>query len=248
MRRCLFGLGLLLPMFLGCSGENIVAGAEPTKSQQLESALPTWCPSTCDRLRACPQNTGCECTVGDTCDCVAVDDNCEKQCRQAFARYVGTGEKCAVIGERIKSCIDGIMCSDLGGSDPCAASAAERAECPDPNDSSGDEPVAPTGPNGAGSAGSAGGYASANPVSCTGSYGVGGGMPASGGSYVTCEEGRNTCTDGHTYSWICAQDSQGQRACTCLVDTQATAGFVPISSDCPSLSQVNAGCAWALTQ
>jgi hypothetical protein len=268
MRRCLVGLGLLLPMFLGCSGENIVAGEGKTKAQQLESALPTWCPSTCDRLRACPEDATCECSVDQPCDsCVAVDNNCEAQCQQAFVPYTGAGETCAAIGQRIKNCIDRIMCADLGGSDPCVASEAELALCPDPNADSGDTAAAASsysGPSsggttstGPGSAGPNGGSyplpnggsnSGANPVNCLESSGSGGGMPASGGAYVSCEENRSACTDGHTYNWICAQDSQGQRACTCLVDSQATAGFVPISSDCPPLSQVNAGCAWALTQ
>jgi hypothetical protein len=244
MRRCLFGLGLLLPLFLGCSGENIVAGKEKTKAQQLEEALPSWCHDICERFLACPQDASCYCNAGDVCNsCIAVDDGCEQQCAAWFARYTDAGETCAAIGQRVKTCVDGLACEDLGGEDPCRASDAEMNACPDPNDL--DDDVSPTGDAGGGSVGSS---VHPNPVTCSDSSAAGGGAPEAGGAHVTCEEERGACSDGHVYSWICSEDSQGQRACACLVDSQATASFVPNSSDCPALSQVNAGCAWALTQ
>ena len=43
-------LGLLLPLLLGCSGQNVVAGDEKTKAEQLEASVPSWCESTCSRL------------------------------------------------------------------------------------------------------------------------------------------------------------------------------------------------------
>jgi hypothetical protein len=248
MRHCLFGLGLLLPLFLGCSAENIVAGEEKTKAEELESSLPSWCRSTCDRLQACPEDATCYCDAGEECDCVAVDDGCEQQCAATFAPYTGAGETCAAIGQRLKTCIDGIGCQELGGEDPCRISEAEERACPDPNDLDDEDDVAPTGSSQGPSAGSnPGSHVNANPVACTDSFASGGGVPENG-ARVTCEEERSGCSDGHVYSWICSQDSQGQRACACLVDSQATASFVPNSSDCPLLTQVNAGCAWALTQ
>jgi len=248
MRRCLFGLGLLWPLFLGCSGENVVAGQEKTKAEQLESALATWCPSTCERLRACPASAGCECSVGDDCgSCVGIDEGCERQCAAAFEPYTNAGERCAAVGQRIKTCIDGLTCENLGGEDPCRASNAEMAACPDPNDVDdnppmiGDNPTAGTGGTGAIAAGGA------NPVSCSDSTASAGASPQTNGPKVTCEEGRAGCSNGHIYSWICSQDSQGQRACACLVDSLASASFVPASSECPTLVEVNAGCAWVLT-
>lgn len=242
MRRYSFGLALLLSLFLGCSGENVVAGPEKTQVEQLESALPSWCQSTCARLRACPENTSCDCD-GDVCDCIGIDDGCEQQCPLSFAPYTTGSESCAAIGQRIKGCIDGIMCADLGAkSDACRASAAERAACPDPNDLD-DNDVPPTGNNSP--SGNPGG---ASPVTCADSTASSSASPPAIGARVTCEEGRDGCSDGHVYSWICSQDSQGQRACACLVDSQATASFVPNSSDCPLLAHVNAGCAWGLTQ
>jgi hypothetical protein len=249
MHRTLFGLSLFLPLFLGCAGKNVVAGEEKTKAEQLEAALPSWCGSVCARLRACPESTGCDCS-GDTCSCSGVDEGCEAQCPAAFARYTNAGEACAVIGQRVKDCFDAVKCSQLSGSDPCPVTPAERAACPDA-DQVDDTPPSSTGSNGAGS--SDGGspttdsYANTNPVSCTDSYGAGGGQPATGSSQVTCEEGRRGCSSGHEYSWICARDSLGQRACSCLVDAHATAGFEP-SMDCPDLSAVNAGCGWSLLQ
>jgi hypothetical protein len=271
MRRCLFGLSLFLPLLLGCSGAHVVAGQEKTKAEQLESALPSWCSSTCTRFLACPENTGCDCS-GEVCECAGVDAGCEEQCPKAFAPYIDAGEACATIGQRVKDCYDAVDCSELNGRDPCPVTAAERARCPDLNEGSDVPPsgVGSTGgPNGyggtssssgpsatggtnltAGTASTGGSYgtagtAGANPVSCEGSYGAGGGAPVSGGSQVTCEEGRTGCTDGHDYSWICARDSQGRRACSCLIDAHATAGFEPVM-DCPDLSAVNAGCGWAL--
>lgn len=241
MTRYLLGLGLFWSLLSGCSGENIVAGQEKTQAEQLTADLPAWCPRVCSRLRACPVSNGCDCN-GDVCDCIGVDDGCEQQCPAAFARYTGS-EACAAIGQRIKSCIDRMTCDQLGGPDPCPATAAERDLCPEPNgsDSPGGDPTASAGGS---SAGPNGGI----PVTCVESSAAGGGMPENGGARVTCEEGRNSCSDGHVYSWICSQDSQGQRACACLVDAEAATSFVPISSDCPALSQVNAGCGWALTQ
>ena len=255
---------LFLPLFLGCAGKNVVAGEEKTEAEGLRSALPSWCLSTCTRLRACPENSGCDCS-GDVCDCVGVDSGCEEQCPKAFAPYTEGGEVCAVIGQRVKACLDAVECSDLSGRDPCPVTDAERALCPDPTERGDDPPRGSDGDPGVpvlatGGTSSTGGpvvtagttsvpttggsHAGANPVSCQGSYAVGGAatMP---GSQVTCEEGRMGCTDGHQYSWICARDSQGQRACSCLLDAHATAGFEPVN-DCPDLSAVNAGCGWAL--
>jgi hypothetical protein len=244
MRRFLFGFGLLLPLLGGCSAENIVAGEGQTQAEQLQSALPAWCERVCTRLLACPVGAACECNTSE-CDCVAVDENCERQCPLSFARFT-TSEACAAIGQRIKSCLDHIKCEQLGGSDPCPATAAERELCPEPSD--GPPPSDEDAPTGVGPSGTSDGPSvAATPVTCTDSLAAGGGMPDSG-AHVTCEESRSSCSDGHVYSWICAEDSQGQRACTCLVDTQATGGFVPNSSDCPPLSHLNSGCAWALTQ
>jgi hypothetical protein len=262
MRHYLFGFGLLLPLLqLACSAENIVAGEEKTQAEQLKSALPSWCAKTCTRLRACPASQSCDCSP-DACNCQGVDETCEENCPRAFARFTDGSEACAAVGLRVEKCFDGMTCSELDGTDPCPTTAAERDLCPEMDDSS-DPPSAATGSGPSYSGGTAGNSAGPNgdsaapsmagngpvasPVTCVDSSAAGGGGPDGGGAHVTCEEERAECTDGHVYSWLCAEDSQGQRACTCLVDSRATGGFVPISSDCPPLSHVNAGCAWALT-
>lgn len=250
MRAALYGLGLWLPLFWGCSGAHVVAGEEKTKAEQLESGLPSWCESTCKRLRACPAPDSCDCN-GDVCDCVGVDDGCEEQCPASFERYTGAGEDCAAVGQRIQRCIDDITCSQLNGQDPCKATAAERDACPEESDVDDVPPSA--GPNGGGDtgSGSSGGSNGVSPtvdnplVRCTDAYGSGGGSPAPSAPHVTCEEGRSGCSDGHEYSWICSVDSQGQRACSCLVDGVASNGFQP-AAECPELAAVNAGCGWYL--
>jgi hypothetical protein len=249
MRGALYGLGLLLPLFWGCSGEHVVAGEEKTKAEQLESSLTSWCDSTCKRLRACPAPDNCDCS-GDVCNCVGIDEGCEEQCPASFEPFTGAGEACAAVGQRIQRCIDGIGCDELNGSDPCEVTGAERDACPELEDMT--EPPESAGPNGGNdfdNGSSAGGGVSPtvdNPlVRCTDAYGTGGGTPEAGGPHVSCEEGRSGCSDGHEYSWICSVDSQGQRACSCLVDGVASNGFQP-SAECPDLAAVNAGCGWYL--
>lgn len=278
-------LGLLLPLFLGCSGQNVVAGEEKTKAEQLEASVPSWCDSTCTRLQACTTSAPCDCS-GDVCDCVGVDANCPTRCRESFAGFTRAGETCAAIGERLQNCINRLGCDDLGGKDPCQLTASERAACPDPNDygDSVDPPtsVGPntgyagaanfggddTGPSYGGSVSYAGSanvptagsssyagtsYGGTGPtggpaVSCSDSYGAGGGQPQDGStSQVICEEGRDGCSDSQAYGWVCAADSQGHRACSCFVDQDVTGAFA-LGAACPAVAQVNAGCGWNLTQ
>ncbi len=273
MRRYLFGL--LLPAFLGCSGQNVVAGEEKSKAEQLAASVPSWCQSTCSRFLDCSNQKPCNCS-GDVCDCLGVDANCPSQCQAWMAPYTNAGEACAVIGERVKSCIDRATCDDLGGNDPCPITDAERAACPDPNQPTDSATPTVNGPTyasagaapaddgpgvggtvGSGSGGtgniptagtSTGGSASTSPpVTCSDSYGAGGGQPDGSSSQVLCEEGRDGCSDGHAYSWVCASDSQGRRACSCFVDSRVVGAFAPGAS-CPLPMQVNVGCGWNLAQ
>jgi len=150
----------------------------------------------------------------------------------------------------------------------CAPSDADQAACqgasvgdPGSSDSSG---VAPTvsngggGPTGTSTGGAAmtdpppnvAGVPMAAPISCMGAWGTAG--ASSGGpppaSAVVCEEGLGGCSDGHEYSWLCAKGSQGETACSCLIDSQVTGGFDPGGPSCPTQLQVNAGCKWNITQ
>jgi hypothetical protein len=255
---------LVLPLLAGCSGTNVVAGEEQPTGASLQASLPTFCQTTCDRLRQCPASADC----ASSGDCASVDDSCEPGCSDYFAPYVNAGDACAAVGQRLKNCIGRLGCADLGGSDPCEVTAAESAECPDANGSP--QTTGEAGPNGgsvyvgmgyAGSAavggsapmgdGGAGGSAAvpvnANPVTCMGAYGAGGGMSDLGVAVVLCDEGRDGCSDGHTYSWMCSRDSQGNEACSCFLDGQVAGAFAPGAS-CPVVAEINVGCGWALTQ
>ncbi len=247
---------LLLPAFLGCSGQNVVAGEDQSKAEQLAASVPSWCQSTCGRFLDCASQLPCQCN-GDVCDCLGVDETCPTSCQDYLAPFTNAGDVCAAVGERLKKCLDRATCDDLGGKDPCPLTDAERAACPHPGQSGGsaDEP-SQVGAN-SGYAGSAnsdspgasyGGAVSGPPVACMDSYGVGGGQPSDETtSQVICEEGRDGCADGHAYSWVCVADSQGHRACSCFVDLHVTGAFAPAAT-CPIVSQVNAGCGWNLAQ
>jgi hypothetical protein len=101
-----------------------------------------------------------------------------------------------------------------------------------------------TGSGGAGSGGASGGP----PVDCSAGYGSAGSSAGGSPSSLTCEEGRDACSDGHSYNWVCVQGSQGQTGCTCFLDSQVTGGFDPGSASCPTLATVNSGCGWNITQ
>jgi hypothetical protein len=261
-------LSVLFPLVLGCAGKNTVAGEDPnaatgakTKAEQLSASAPSWCDSTCKRLKACP-TVSCNCdTSGNACDCPpSISASCQQDCAKAMTQFTLDGDACAAVGERFRSCVDAIGCSELTQGQDCAPSAADQAACPNGN-SSGDS-APPTGTSSGGSssdtsgpngtyptAGTAtGGAPATGPlVSCQSGYGTAGAAGTSAGppsSAVVCEEGVADCTDNHQYGWLCAVGSEGQTACSCLVDLHTTGGFDPGGTTCPSQAQVNAGCGW----
>lgn len=108
--------------------------------------------------------------------------------------------------------------------------------------------------SGSGSAGNSQGGATGgtgvgtSPVTCEGAYGSGGGPsdnPAI--SAVICEEGRDVCSDGNSYYWLCVRGHEGALGCSCFVNSQITGSFDPGKEVCPSLSAVDAGCHWSLS-
>jgi hypothetical protein len=239
-------LGSLFVVLLGCSGENVVAGKEQTKAAQLEASLPSWCQSICTRLSACAENGDCDCTE-DGCVCASVDEDCPEECQEHMAAYAQGGDECAAVGQRFKECLDDHGCEILSLEGLCQLGEAESAACPRSNGGSVEDPPMAVGGPTPGTAGSSSGgpsYPGAT-VTCLDAHGSGGGTPPAG-AHVTCEEGRDTCSDGHAYSWICAVGSQGQTGCTCMVDARVVGGFDP-GPGCPVLAQVNAGCGWRLT-
>jgi len=241
--------GLLSSLFvvlLGCSGENVVAGQEKTKAEQLEASLPSWCQSICSRLTSCAENDDCACT-GDDCVCASVDEDCPEECQKDMAGFAQGGDECAAIGQRFKDCLDDHGCEILSEEGLCPLTEAERATCPQVDGPGDDEPpMSVSGGSMPGTAGSSSGGPNYPGVivSCQDSFGSGGGTPPSG-SHVTCEESRTSCTDGHAYSWICAVDSQSQSACSCLLDGRVVGAFEPTAA-CPDTAEINLGCGWRL--
>jgi hypothetical protein len=238
---------------LGCSGQNVVGGEEKTKAEQLEASLPAWCQSICTELAACPEDCNCS---DDVCYCTGVDEGCAEECQKGFSRYTKT-DGCAAVIERVQQCFDANGCDIQTTPGLCGPTDEDRAACPaigediDEPPQAIEDPTSPaTGTAGSSSMPTPGNSGGPNypgvPVTCQGAYGAGGGMP-SAGSAVTCEEGRDGCSDGHGYSWICAVGSQGQTACSCLLDEQVVGAFDP-GAGCPSLTQVNAGCGWNLVE
>jgi hypothetical protein len=248
-----FVLGLLIGLTVtGCAGKNSVAGSNKTKAEQLEATVPSWCESACKRLD----------------DCNHGDSGCAADCEESMGRFTTGSDNCAAIGENFKRCVDGLSCADFDQSAKCVLSSTDEKLCPDADHEPSDEPPSAGGTSSqgdpgpgpgpgpsiggaVGTAGTASGGA-AGPdghlVQCSSGYGTAGsgpGQPTS--SAVVCEEGRESCNDGHAYSWICARGSAGQLGCTCFVDDQVTGGFDPGSSGCPSLTTVNSGCSWNLS-
>lgn len=270
---------LLLPLFVSCSGQNVVAGDEKTKPEQLAESLPEWCEQYCGTLNACNEGRPCDC-AGDSCRCVGVDVvSCTAQCQKELRVYTLGAERCAELGQRFTGCLEKLSCEDLfrSAANDCEPTSSERAVCPDDGDEPSDEIPSQIGGSTStagsasishGTAGSAyglpgeggapsmggstsvGGSASTGgtgptpSVHCKESHGLDG--PPNGG--VECDEGRLDCTDGHAYSWLCARGANLKLVCSCLVDAELTQGFEPNPGGCPTLSQVNAGCGFALQQ
>ena len=257
-------LSVLLPLVFGCAGKNTVAGEDKTKSEQLGASVPSWCETTCKRLKACPA-VPCDCSQGDVCNCPpSISDSCQQDCAKAMTQFTLDGDACAAVGERFRSCVDAVGCSELTQGQDCQPSAADQAACPN-GSSSGDSspPDTATGASSGGSssdtsgsngspyptAGSGiGGAPATGPlVSCQSGYGTAGAAGTSAGppsSAVVCEEGVADCSDNHQYGWLCAVGSEGQTACSCLVDLHTVGGFDPGGTTCPTPAQVNAGCGW----
>lgn len=185
MQRVL-GLGLVLGLLWGCAGKNTVAGEDKTKAEQLEASLPSWCEKVCQRLGACG-DTSCDCS-GDVCGCTSVDDSCPSDCKKEMARYTTGGDECAAVGERFKNCIDGLSCEEFGGKDACRVSDADKALCPDddesvPIDSTAGGPVTGPSPGSGGQTGTSTGTAGApSTAGSSASGGASSGGASSGGA------------------------------------------------------------------
>jgi hypothetical protein len=266
----------MVPMFLGCSGANVVSGEDKTDAEKLAADLPSWCEKTCDRFSTCDSAGGEECDCsGDVCNCTSppISDDCPQECQEALSDFSKTTAACADVGRRYQACVDSIGCSELNSEPACLPSRDELEACELDDDD--DEPPQVSGSGGAtssnpgvsyggtvSSAGSAAGgsYAGTGTgavgpvgplVTCQEGYGTGGSGTAGSanlptGPSVTCQEGRAGCSDGHEYSWICVDDAAGHNWCSCFLDNNPV-GALPSNGMCPSIDLVNSGCGWNLS-
>jgi hypothetical protein len=249
----------MVPMFLGCSGANVVSGEDKTDAEKLAADLPSWCEETCNRLSTCDSGDG---------------DDCPEDCQETLSDFSKTTEACADVGRRYQACVDTLGCSELNSQPACLPSREEIEACEIDDDDvppqaggggatntdPGDNPGVPsyggsisyagsaTGGTGYAGTGTGGGGPVGPVVTCSsgfGSAGAAGSANVPSGPSVTCEEGRGDCSDGHEYSWICLDDAAGHHWCSCFVDNIAV-GALPSAGVCPSVDQVNAACGWNL--
>jgi hypothetical protein len=252
---------MILPIFWGCAGKNVVAGEDKTQAEKLAADLPSWCQQTCQRLEVCDNPDVCDCQ-GDDCECKGVGDDCVNDCQKGLNKFAQS-ESCAETGRAYLSCLDSLGCELLaaGSKPPCLPLASEIDACDEDDET---EP-APTVPNGSGGTSSGDGSpaeggssdgpvpgAAAAPntgpsVSCSDSSGSGGGTPdTSAGPYVTCQETLGNCSDTHEYSWICVDDAQGHGWCTCFLDGDPVGALAP-ALVCPTVPELNGACSWNLS-
>lgn len=261
-------LGLLALM--ACSGQNVVAGEEKTKAEQLGASLPSWCASTCGRLSQCEVDDGCSCAA-DSCVCNGtVDEDCVEDCQDEMSRWTQGSDLCAAAGERFKSCVDDAGCELLTVEGVCSFTEAEQQACPRPGDADQGDPGTPplAGDGGASSGPSYGtggtlvsgpmptagttftaGSANYDPsatVTCQSGFGSGGSASAQGWPSLLCDQGHEDCSDGHEYLMYCVRTSETATTCSCLVDQQVVGGFDPGGPVCPTSQQMNTGCRWNL--
>jgi hypothetical protein len=240
MRSLVLGSFVGWLTLVGCSGQNVVAGEGKSKTERLQASLPSWCSSTCKTLLMCDVDDDCTCT-GDRCVCPGqVDDDCPEDCQEEMARWTVGSDQCAEAGERFQRCVDEQGCAVRTEEGLCSVTEDEEA-CPRPGDADPPDAGPAGGPNqGEGGAGSV----PTPPVTCSDSFGTGGGT-GTGYPVLLCEEGRQTCSDGHDYLWYCVRTSETVVTCSCLVDQVVVGGFDP-GEGCPSTQQVNQGCGWNL--
>lgn len=183
MRGWLLGLSLPLVLALACSGRSVGSGGHET-SQQVESSLPSWCQSTCQKLVSCNVDQDCACN-GDVCECaggVGTLSQCTGNCQESLGERARLSDACAQEVARFKRCVDAQGCRAIENNDVCPV---DNRAC---DDEGGD--VANPPPVGGDTAPGAGGTTS-NPGSpppppMTGAAGststpAGPGLPATGG-------------------------------------------------------------------
>jgi hypothetical protein len=269
-------ISLILPMFLACSGKNVVSGDDTPTPRQLLDSLPAWCEKTCQRIAACQEGQDCDC-AGDTCSCVGSDEDCRQDCMDALGEYTGSDE-CAVIGQSYKTCIDGLTCSEFDQEPACAPTDQQTEMCegedgdPPPSTGSGgsanvDYPPAAEGGQGNASSGGTTSYAGTTAYAGTTGYaGTASGGTGAVGPVVSCEEGGGWGgTSGGEPGTAQVTCSEARSGCSdnreyswiCVDDAQGhnwctcfvdgdPLGALEPTAVCPIVAELNAACAWNL--
>lgn len=184
MRAWLLGLGLPLALTLACSGKSVGSGGQET-SQQVESSLPSWCQSTCQRLASCNVDEDCACTA-EPCDCgsnVGSPSECSEDCQESLGERARISDACAQEIARFKRCVDARGCSVVENSGVCPMPKTGVCDG-DGGDIANPPPVA-IGTGGTSTSGPSdpGSSAPSPPIGTAGSASIpaGPGMPAVGG-------------------------------------------------------------------
>ena len=236
---------LFFPALVGCSANNVVASDVHAAEDTLAAEVDSTCMSVCNWASQCATPT-CNC-VGDNCGCRKKVNamTCSKECSQSMSRYQGHGEACANAGLGFLSCLSQASCSDLDQSDLCQPSESDRSTCGPANVSN--TPPS-TGPSAASAAGGAGSGPAGPPVVCQGSNSEGAAGAANApATYVSCANGFDGCSDGHSYYSVCVVNDENGFACSCFRDKTLQGSFAP-SVACPAVPEINARCGWQLAQ
>lgn len=262
---------LILPMFLGCAGKNVVSGDGKPTAEELKRDVPSWCEKMCGKYDSCLKALPCDCS-GEGCECANGPAECIENCTEELTSFAQSAQ-CVDIAVQVRECFAQSTCEELLDEDnppDCFPNQQYKACKTDEDDDFDSPPVAGTagsssdgsggslatggspsvpGTAGNGAGGASGGAPNGPAVICHAASGSGsaGSANAGGGAYVTCEETRGDCSDGHEYGYVCVDDAAGKDFCSCFLDGAPVGALDPLLT-CPSVSELNAACGWNLAQ
>jgi hypothetical protein len=220
----------------------------------------------CGKYDSCRKAEPCDCS-GEGCECASGPEECIESCTEDLTKFAQS-PRCVDIAVQVKACFEQSSCKQLLDHDnpPDCFPSQQYESCSDRGGDLEDPPVggtagsssdgyagsASTGgsPSVPGTAGSGAGGAPNGPsVTCQAASGSGsaGSANSGGGAYVTCEETRGDCSDGHEYGYVCVDDAAGKDFCSCVLDGAPVGALDPVLT-CPSVSELNAACGWNLAQ
>jgi hypothetical protein len=266
----------ILPMFLGCAGKNVVSGDGKPTAEELKRDAPSWCEEMCGKYDACQKALPCDCS-GEGCECASGPQGCIDSCTEDLTSFSGSAQcvdvavqvkgcfersTCAELLDQANppDCFPNQQydsCTGNGDEDldepPVGGTAGSSADGFAGGSSAGGSPSVPGTAGAAGTAGygpgGTGGSASGPSVTCNAASGSGsaGSANSGGGAYVTCEETRGDCSDGHEYGYVCVDDAAGKDFCSCFLDGAPVGALDPVLA-CPSVSELNSACGWNLRE